>query len=161
MEIEIVQTKSKSNYVYCRDPNAIRISIELESDGYRVHLVFKAYFGKNIKWANCYALGYFDGKPVLVPVTNGGYKTRKVNTSTAGCLRFNLFDSALDVFGKHLASRIRHSVKSRNEFLKRSDKERESNPLLDYERIYKMTGRIDDEQRVWIDIDEYDKEANQ
>lgn len=157
--MEIIQENKPENRRYFKDPDSVEVNLYVRNGS----VYLKVYFGANVKTARMYVLGYDNSKPILVPVNSGGYKVARVRPNQAGMLRFKLIGHSLDYFGDEIANAIREDIDWEDELDRRLEKNEPyddlgSNPP---NGAVELTGKVDGNKRVLIEIDEYEKESAQ
>lgn len=154
MSIKILQTKDASKIIDRTTANSVEVTLDTGRRGRKsAHAYIKVYFGANVTRANYYTLGSDGGKPVLVPSNNEqGYKVGRVAGTTAGLMRFDLWDSSLDAFGAEVADALRHDLQAHIELKRRFDAGEDTDDIH-FNGGWVFTAHVDKEQRVWIDAD--------
>ena len=147
--MEIIQMNKPENNDFSKYANAVIVTITTnEKDAF-----LKVYFGNNVKRAKMYVLGYEKVKPVLVPVERDGYRVNNCYANRAGTMRFKLASGSLSIFGTDIVKKVQENIEWEAELSRRiksgenTDDMGDNTPNGDIE----LTGRIDDELRVWIE----------
>lgn len=148
--MKIIQTKTPDNYAPVKDPDAIDVKITTNPSG----AFLNVYFGANVTRASMYVLGYESGKPVLVPVEQGGYKVNNRNIGQSATMRFKLTDGAIKIFGADNAAKINENIEWEFELCRRIENHENYDDMSDNSpnENLEFCGIIDEQKRVWIEI---------